>query len=414
MKINIIDRWAVKHVKNMADDTSSTISLSELNDFFENRIHGANGEDISEITYFICLKNLSEAIGKMPIYLMDAEKNRIMDHETTKAITMSPNAVTTPSQMLTYMEFCRNHYGNGYAYPYRDYQGRLLNIYTLDPRCVTIWVNNTDEFTNRPYFYSYNDTKSGKAIWIMPEDIIHVKAFMTGDGGYAGKSVREILASYMAGNKASQAFLNDLYQHGLTANVVVKYVGDLSKENKKVLVKQMAEISGKKTDRILPLPVNWDVAPLDLKLTDSQFYELKKYSALQVAAAFGIKPNHLNNYEKSSYANSSAQNLSFYVDTLLYNITLYEQELTRKLLTTQEQNAGMHYEFNVSVILRGDPEQQAKALQTYVSSGIYTINEARRKAGLPPIPGGDVILVNGSYVPLNDAGKAYEALKGGE
>ena len=398
----------------MADDSSAAISLSELNDFFEKRINGANGADISEITYFICLKNLSEAIGKMPIYLMDGNKNRITDHETAKILTVSPNRVTTPAQLLTFMEYCRNHYGNGYAYPYRDYKGNLQDIFPLDPRCVTIWVNNTDDLINRPYFYTYNDTKSGKTMWIMPEDMIHIKSFLTGDGGYAGKAVREILASYMAGNKASQAFLNDLYQHGLTANVVVKYVGDLSKEKKQVLIKQMAEIAGKTTDRILPLPANWDIAPIDLKLTDSQFYELKKFSASQVAAAFGIKPNHLNNYEKSSYANSTAQNLSFYVDTLLYNLTLYEQELTRKLLTIKEQALGMHFEFNVSVILRGDPEQQARALQTYVNSGIYTINEARRKAGLPPITGGDVILVNGSYVPLNEAGKAYSALKGGE
>ena len=69
----------------------------------------------------------------------------------------------------------------------------------------------------------------------------------------------------------------------------------------------------------------------ELRLEFVEIYELKKYNSLQIAAAFGIKPNNLNDYSKSSYANSSAQNLSFYIDTLLYNITLYEQELNRKL-----------------------------------------------------------------------------------
>ena len=40
------------------------------------------------------------------------------------------------------------------------------------------------------------------------------------------------------------------------------------------------------------------LTPLDIKLSDSQFIELKKYSALQIAAAFGIKPNQINDYEK--------------------------------------------------------------------------------------------------------------------
>lgn len=394
------------------NNESGRMSLADVNDFFGREMQQHYGPDISEITYFTCLKTLSEAMGKLPIYLVDANKNRVLEHETTPFLSVSPNQLMTPAQMLTSMEYCRNHFGNAYLYPDRDRAGNLTGLYPLDPRCVTIWVDNTGILDGRPYMYQYTDPKSAKTYWFLPDDLIHVRSWITGDGGYAGKSVREILASYMQGNKSSQEFMNDLYQHGLTANVIVKYVGDLSKANREKLVAQMTQLAGTKTDRILPLPYNWDVVPLNLSLTDSQFFELKKFSTLQVAAAFGIKPNHLNNYEKSSYANSSAQNLSFYVDTLLFNLTLYEQEFTRKLLTRAEQAKGLHYEFNVSVILRGDPEQQSKTLQTYVTSGIYTINEARRKAGLPPVPDGDVILINGSYVPLKDAGQAYR--KGGE
>lgn len=59
------------------------------------------------------------------------------------------------------------------------------------------------------------------------------------------------------------------------------------------------------------------LTPLDIKLSDSQFIELKKYSALQIAAAFGIKPNQINDYTKSSYSNSEMQQLSFLTDTML-------------------------------------------------------------------------------------------------
>lgn len=59
------------------------------------------------------------------------------------------------------------------------------------------------------------------------------------------------------------------------------------------------------------------LTPLDIKLSDSQFIELKEYSALQIAAAFGIKPNQINDYTKSSYSNSEMQQLSFLTDTML-------------------------------------------------------------------------------------------------
>jgi len=145
-----------------------------------------------------------------------------------------------------------------------------------------------------------------------------------------------------------------------------------------------------------------------MKLTDAQFYELRKYSALQIAAAFGLSPDHLNDYTKSSYNNSAMQNLQFYVGTLLYNITIYEQEMNRKLLTRAEQDKGLGYKFNVWTILRADPQQQADVLQKMTQSSIYSVNEARNKLDLPPCDAGDVHMVNGSYVKLEEIGKAYD------
>ena len=54
----------------------------------------------------------------------------------------------------------------------------------------------------------------------------------------------------------------------------------------------------------MPVPLGMKLTPLDIKLTDAQFFELRKYTALQIAGAFGVKPNQINDYEKSGYANS--------------------------------------------------------------------------------------------------------------
>lgn len=409
-----LDRWALRHVSDMADDSGGkTLTLSDINAFFNRQTETANGPDIGEITYFTCLKKLAESLAKMPIHLMDQNKNRITNHESYQSLNIQPNAVMTPAQMITTLEFCRNHYGNGYAYINRNLDGSLEGLYPLDPRCVTIWINETNSFTQRTYYYTYLDTLTGTTFWIAPEDMIHVRSWITERWGLAGKSVREILAANMAGNKASQQFLNDLYQRGLTANLVVKYVGDLNSARQKEITKDLVNLAGLKTDRIIPVPFGWDVSALDLKLTDAQFFEIKKFSSLQIAAAFGVMPNHLNLYENSSYNNSSMQNLTFYVDTLLYNITEYEQELNRKLLTIKQQKKGMGFYFNVNTILRGDPLQQSTILRNYVAGTIMKPNEARRLNNMPPDKSGDDLLVNGTYTKLSDIGAAYKA-KGGE
>ena len=161
------------------------------------------------------------------------------------------------------------------------------------------------------------------------------------------------------------------------------------------------------------IPAGFDIIPLDLKLTDSQFLQIKQYTALQIAAAFSIKPNFLNDYSKSSYANATAQNLSFYVDSLLPIITYYEQEMNRKLLTLEELKRGLHFKFNIGVLLRNDPTAQADIIQKLIQSGVYSINEARSLVDREPCEEGNVRLANGSYCSLSDLGVAYRKNQSG-
>lgn len=150
------------------------------------------------------------------------------------------------------------------------------------------------------------------------------------------------------------------------------------------------------------------LTPLDVKLTDAQFFELKKYTALQIAAAFGVKPNQINDYSKSSYANSELQQLSFYTDTELFIVKQYEEEINYKMLTDEEQDDGFYYKFNEKVLFRTDSKTQMEYLKSGVQGSVIKPNEARRKLDYPDAPGGDTLLANGSMVPLIEAGAAYK------
>lgn len=146
-----------------------------------------------------------------------------------------------------------------------------------------------------------------------------------------------------------------------------------------------------------------------MNLTDAQFFELKKYTALQIAGAFGIKPNQINNYEKSSYANSETQQLAFLVDTMLYRLKAYEEEINYKILGRQAMlRDGLYFKFNEKAILRTDSKTQMENLAKAVNNGIYMPNEARDYLDLPMDPYGNQLIVNGNYIPLSQVGKQYE------
>lgn len=422
--MKILDKFKKMFSNSLSTDKEATSTttenktylMSEIMDLFSGKGGGGEyGEDRSEITYLTCLKVLAESLGKIPVYLIDDNKNRVTN-DISYILNVRPNPYQTPSQFFSYMEYCRNHQGNAFAYVNRYPNGQIEGIYPLDPSAVQVWVNNTDKFTNRTFYYFYSDTKNGKTYWLDPEEVLHFKSWICEDNGLVGKSVRFILASTLLGAKASAKFLSNLHQRGLIANTVVKYVGDLKRESQDELLDEIEEQARLNDRRMITLPMQFDIQTLDLKLTDSQFMELKRLTSLQIAAAFGIKPIFLNDLEKSSYASSSAQNLSFYVDTLLVILSQYEQEMRRKLLTRKEIDAGLKIKFNANVILRADPTAQAEIIQKLVQSAVYTPNEARKWLDLPPIDeeAANKILVNGSMVPLEKVGIAYSDRNGGE
>ena len=154
------------------------------------------------------------------------------------------------------------------------------------------------------------------------------------------------------------------------------------------------------------------LTPLNVSLADAQFFELRKYSALQIAGAFGIKPNQINNYEKSSYANSETQQLAFLVDTMSYRLKMYEEEINGKILMPEEIANQYFYKFNEKAILRADSKTQMENLAKAVNNGIYTPNEAREYLDQPSEEGGNRLIVNGNYIPLTQVGQQYA--KGGE
>lgn len=200
-----------------------------------------------------------------------------------------------------------------------------------------------------------------------------------------------------------------MYESGLTAKATLEYTGELNEGAKEALRKSFEEFGSgaRNVGKILPVPLGMKLTPLDIKLSDSQFFELKKYNALQIAAAFGVKPNQINDYSKSSYANSELQQLSFYVDTELYVIKQYEEEINFKILSEEEQDDGFYYKFNEKVLFRTDSKTQMEYLKNGVQGMIMKPNEAREKLDLSDADGGDELYANGNIVKLTQAGAAY-------
>lgn len=377
----------------------------------------APNDKLSEATYFACLKIMAESIGKMPLHMLRKTDKGIVSsdkEELYNLLKLRPNPYMTSSTFWSTIEMNRNHFGN--AYVWKRYEGPgVKDLWIMPSGDVSIIIDDKGILgTTDKVWYRYSDKRTGKQYTFNHDEVLHFKTSMTFDG-ITGIPVREVLKHTVDGAVESQKFMNNLYKTGLTGKAVLEYTGDLDATAKARLIKGFEDFSNgsKNAGKIIPVPLGMKLVPLDIKLTDSQFFELKKYTALQIAAAFGIKPNQINDYEKSSYASAEAQNLAFYVDTLLYPLKHYEEEITYKILSTDLIKKGYFWKFNVNVILRADLKTQMEALSKGVNNGIYKPNEARGYLDLPSAEGGDQLIVNGNYIPITDVGKQY-APKGGD
>lgn len=413
----------MQKIKNIVSGERQSVSLEDREVMEWLGITPSSRKAVAEVTYYTCLKMLSETIGKMPLkYYRQTERGRIRAEPTEAAILMTvrPNPFMTPTTMWTTVEQNCQHYGNGYIWVRTQFtpssyggEYHFLDMWPMQSNCVTLMMDDIGIFGGvGKLYYQYNDPRTGKQYIFRNSEVLHFKTWYSFDG-FMGEPVRTILKATVDGSNESQDYMNRLYKQGLTASMAMQYTGDLEDDKVRKLKRKFADmLSGpKNAGKVVPVPMGLTLTPLNMSLTDAQFFELRKYSALQIAGAFGIKPNQINNYEKSSYANSETQQLAFLVDTMSYRLKNYEEEINGKILLPQEIKNQNFYKFNEKAILRTDSKTQMENLAKAVNNGIYTANEAREYMDMPAEKGGDQLMVNGNYIPITKIGQQY---KGGE
>lgn len=415
-----------KNVQERQTKNSSFTLTGSRSEFF-NFLGLDEDEMDGEITYNVCLKVLSETMGKMPFKFEQKTEQGVKMAQMTNIADLlinAPNEFMTPTVFWTAVERNRIHYGNAYVYMHAE--NKIAKGKVAGAEITSLWImpsQNVDIVINNGIFnehdghliYLYTDEYTGESYRFTEKDVLHFKSSHTFDG-IKGVPMREIIKSTLNGSMKSQGYMNKMYSNGLTGAgfFEVDQDIDLNEESAEAIANKLKEklTGAKNIGNLTAIPQGFKYVPLTTKNTDAQFFELRKYSALQIASCFGVKPNQLNDYEKSSYSSSEQQQLAFLVETMLSTIKQYEEEINLKLLSKDERLQGYRFRLNNNVLLRVDALTQSNILTSYVANGVYNVNEARDMLNLPHVEGGDINFCNGTNYPLRDLGKQYE--KGGE
>lgn len=369
---------------------------------------------LKEVTYFNCLKQISEGVAKCPLQLKkegDLGEKQLKEHYLYEKLRIRPNKYMSSVDCFKSFINIFKHKGIAGLYINRLGNGKIEGLYPVEITNVTIddmGLINSDKNNKILYDFLLPGAEYGSCF---DRDLILLKDFTL--DGINTKATKNILSESIDTLRLSQAYLNNIFRNGLTNKMIVQYTSDIKEEKEIKKTQEKFNRLYSSNGRVFTVPAGYNVTSMDLKLSDAQFEQLRRLSKEEMAGVMGVPLTKLG-FTKENAKSEEQDNLKFYQDTLLIIFQQIEQEMDYKLLTERERAQGLKIRFNVNVMLRTDALTQSQIISEYVKCGVYSLNDAKERLGIEKLekdvttlPSGQVTLQS-----LINADAAYQ--KGGE
>ena len=361
---------------------------------------------------YSCVRILSEAIASLPLnvyrYNEEGGKEKAYDHPLYRLLHDEPNPEMTS---FIFRETLMTHlllWGNAYAQIIRNGKGEVVALYPLMPDRMQV---DRDDKGRLYYQYqtSQDDAKTmkGSTVVLDPADVLHIPGL--GFDGVVGYSPIAMAKNAIGLAIAAEEYGSKFYANGAAPSGVLEHPGTL-KDPSRVRESWQATFGGSgNSNKVAVLEEGMKYTPISISPNEAQFLETRKFQINEIARIFRVPPHMVGDLEKSSFSNIEQQSLEFVKYTLDPWVIRWEQGLYRALLS-EEEKKDYFFKFNVEGLLRGDYASRMTGYATARQNGWMSANDIRELEDLDRIPaelGGDLYLVNGNMLPLQNAGAAY-------
>lgn len=337
-----------------------------------------------DLIYATCIETLAKQVAQTSWGLYGRDNKEVSGRMGLfqSVLNLQPYPGINAYAFWEYMEKQRQGCGNAFAYILYDDAGRLKSLVPLNGANVRIFWDDANILNGaKKIIYEYHDSTTGMTYTILPEELIHLKAYSA--NGMVGRSALEVLSATLSSNAEVESALRTSVGNGFSGTIVLSYTSDLSLSKQKILQGQVKELLANANSTILPLPAGMSATNIsnDIK---SYFDTLKTVNTQAISSFFGIPLAMLNVVGGAGTATfSTNQMTSFYKNTIAPIIRQYALELTVKLLPRKDREKGCRFDSSNDVFDFLDAEAKASVLCSYTGAGILTPNEARISLSYP-------------------------------
>lgn len=333
---------------------------------------------------FSAVSRIANALSAMPVRLYRGSEEWT-ENDLNDLVGFAPNPNMTSCQFFKTMEACRDTSGNAYALKAYDETGQLERLDVLDPsRVKPVLETDSGELWYRI------TPETGRELYVHNYYVVHVPFITT--GGFIGINPITVLFDTLSYSENIQKFSVMQLEKGINAAIVLEAPANLGENQKKGMVRDFMSTYRETSGNILLLESGVTAKSLNLSPVDSKLFEVEKITRSRVAMVYNMPPHLLGDYSDASFSSQEQQMLEFLMLTMLPIVTAYEQELNRKLLTSEQRRQGYAFRFGMDSILRADAATQADVYQKSIRGGWMKPNEVRSKYNMPQEPEGSKLL----------------------
>ena len=358
---------------------------------------------------YSCVRILAEAIAGLPLHVYKYNetggKEKAVDHPLYLLLHDEPNPEMSS---FVFRETLMTHlllWGNAYAQIIRNGKGEVIALYPLMPNKITV-----DRDENGQLYYTYlrsteeAHTMEGSSVILKPCDVLHIPGL--GFDGLVGYSPIAMAKNAIGMAIACEEFGAKFFANGAAPSGVLEHPGTI-KDPSRVREAWQSQFGGSSNSgKVAVLEEGMKYTPISISPEQAQFLETRKFQINEIARIFRVPPHMVGDLEKSSFSNIEQQSLEFVKYTLDPWIIRWEQSMARVLFSTDEKKE-YFISFNLEGLLRGDYQSRMSGYSIARQNGWMSANDIRELENLDRIPaeqGGDLYLINGSMLPLGNAG----------
>lgn len=346
-----------------------------------------------------CTAIVSGTVASLPLQVkkkVDGYWQTIETGRMANILGLKPNERQTRFDLIRNAVILILNQGNAYIYPEWRNDGELGRLVLLSPGTCTYDKENNvymvNDFTNK-VFGTFD-----------ADDMIHLRNMST-DGGYTGVSTLQYAAKVLRISAKGDDKSEEVYSPGGTrrgfitgASDYIKGVGAFQDKELGTVADRVSEemSSGK---QVMNLPNGTDFKPMDLSPADTQLLENKKFGVLEICRFYGVHPDKVFAGQSANYKASEMSQVLFMSDTLQQILTQFSLEFSAKLFVSS-QYGKYKIEFGIEDFYNTDLMTLASFTEKNIATGVWTINEARKRRGYAPVSGGDEVMMSANLIPV--------------